>query len=75
MALAYLCSRWQHFARPPGTFRSRFYGDILARTRFQAFVVNHGVREGSDIEAEAVSKALENLSKAPRIMTYTLQID
>jgi len=55
MALAALCSRAQkssderhsHLLKP---FRT---------LEFQAFVVDHGVRPGSDVEAASVSKVLE----------------
>ena len=34
-------------------------GTVLPDLRFKAFVVDHGVREGSAIEAKAVSRVLE----------------
>ncbi|KAH7336378.1 hypothetical protein BKA65DRAFT_33118 [Rhexocercosporidium sp. MPI-PUGE-AT-0058] len=48
MALAFLCSSMQK-----GLSLEK------ARIRFRAFVVDHGVRSGSDVEALAVSRSLE----------------
>lgn len=45
MALAFLCSRLKRLEMSPVNFR--------------AFVVDHGVRSGSDVEAHAVAKLLE----------------
>lgn len=53
MALAVLCSKIQD--HPSNTASA----PVTHRLKFQAFVVDHGVREGSDHEAEAVSKVLE----------------
>jgi hypothetical protein len=50
MALATLCSKLQRD-------QSCKIGPISG-FRFQAFVVDHGVRVGSDAEADAVSKIL-----------------
>ena len=50
MALAALCSNH---------YKSHLEGFAAPTIRFQAFVVDHGVREGSDDEATAVSKVLE----------------
>jgi len=61
MALAALCSRIQH-----GTSQG-FASHIgqaplsnLNNLKFRAFVVDHGVRQGSNVEAEAVSNILES---------------
>jgi tRNA(Ile)-lysidine synthase len=61
MALAALCSQVQHNAwhiipkEQDDTLR-RVFGQL----KFQAFVVDHGVRKDSDFEACAVSKVLED---------------
>ena len=52
MALAALCSRVQH--------SSRHIIPVEGQLKFQAFVVDHGVRKGSDFEAQAVAKVLED---------------
>lgn len=64
MALAALCSRMQQ-----APMRDILYGvrpdnvqiaaEVLPELKFQAFVVDHGVREDSDAEARAVSGVLE----------------
>jgi tRNA(Ile)-lysidine synthase len=53
MALAALCS---------GLLRdnSRTIAAVVPNLGFQAFVVDHGVRRGSDTEAYSVSKVLES---------------
>ncbi|PVH88720.1 hypothetical protein DL98DRAFT_155954 [Cadophora sp. DSE1049] len=59
MALAFLCSSMQERL------------SVENRVNFRAFVVNHGVRNGSDIEAQAVSKSLEKRG----IPTQVLKIE
>lgn len=48
MALAFLCSSMRETL------------SATNRVNFRAFVVDHGVRDGSDVEALAVSTSLEN---------------
>ena len=48
MALAFLCSSMRETL------------SVKNRVNFRAFVVDHGVRDGSDVEARAVSHSLEN---------------
>ena len=50
MALAALCARYQAQGSKPTVD----FPDI----KFQAFVVDHGVRDGSDREADSVSRKL-----------------
>ena len=60
MALALLCSKIQ--AQP--------FEAILPRVKFEAFVVDHSVREGSGVEARNVSKVLEKLGlDIPQILS------
>jgi tRNA(Ile)-lysidine synthase len=60
MGLAVLCSHYQKLA-----------GTTLPYVKFQAFVVDHGVRKGSDLEAKAVSETLKDWD----IPTRLLKID
>jgi hypothetical protein len=53
MALATLCSGLLHN-------RGSEIASPLPNLAFKAFVVDHGVRNGSDVEAENVSKVLES---------------
>ena len=76
MALAALCSQIQK--TPYQTLLSELQSDhapnaaaVLRNMRFQAFVVDHGAREGSNSEARAVSKMLEERD----IPTQLLKID
>jgi tRNA(Ile)-lysidine synthase TilS/MesJ len=78
MALAALCSQVQQI--PYGNLRSLLladysqnpYGTPLSRNvKFQAFVVDHGVRDGSNLEAQDVLKVL----KERNISTQVLKID
>lgn len=78
MALAALCSQVQQ--TPYSNLRTLLQSDFdkdashspLSRDiKFQAFVVDHGVRKGSDLEAQAVSKVLEER----KIPTQLLKID
>lgn len=64
MALAVLCAGIQH--TPLKTLLSGIHPShaqtaaaLLPGITFQAFVVDHGARKGSDIEARAVSSVLE----------------
>jgi hypothetical protein len=64
MALAALCSRIQKtpFESIGSGIRhdySQTAAAVLPHVQFKAFVVDHGVREGSDVEARAVSNVLE----------------
>ncbi|EKD12271.1 uncharacterized protein L3040_000259 [Drepanopeziza brunnea f. sp. 'multigermtubi'] len=58
MALAFLCSRLKELKTAAADQPDPKH-DILSSVKFQAFVVDHGVRRGSDLEAQAVSKLLE----------------
>ncbi|KAG0651611.1 tRNA(Ile)-lysidine synthetase [Hyphodiscus hymeniophilus] len=78
MALASLCSQIQRI--PYDTLRSSLQADynknitgtpLSKAIKFQAFVVDHGVRKGSNLEAQAVSEILE----ARDIPTKLLKID
>jgi tRNA(Ile)-lysidine synthase len=78
MALASLCSQMQRLpslaVRPllRREFKKNPAGSPLSREiKFQAFVVDHGARKGSDLEAQAVLKILE----AREIPTQLLKID
>jgi tRNA(Ile)-lysidine synthase len=78
MALAALCSQIQQTPYPNlrtllrEDYRQETSGSPLSRNiRFHAFVVDHGVREGSDIEAQVVSQVLEGRD----IPTQLLKID
>jgi tRNA(Ile)-lysidine synthase len=53
MALAALCSRAQKSSDESYLLKP------FRTLEFQAFVVDHGVRSGSDVEAASVSKVLE----------------
>lgn len=62
MALAALCSRLQdlsHQRLHSGTNKPPLELSSLDALKFRAFVVDHGSRPGSHLEAEAVSKLLE----------------
>ena len=62
MALAVLCSRIQNATGDSHTpsVNAQFYGlGSVRNLKFRAFVVDHGVRIGSDVEAEAVSQVLQ----------------
>jgi tRNA(Ile)-lysidine synthase len=66
MALAALCSGIQQAPRQSilsgmQPSLAKVAATVLPDLRFQAFVVDHGVRKGSDIEARAVSSVLEQL--------------
>jgi tRNA(Ile)-lysidine synthase len=52
MALAYMCSKLQ---------KQKAAGGQAGRPQFQAFIVDHAAREGSDTEAKAVAKRLEDM--------------
>ena len=78
MALASLCSQLQKISYdglrslPQADYKKDTAGTPLSQSiKFQAFVVDHGVREGSDSEAQAVSKILEGRE----IPTKLLKID
>ena len=78
MALACLCSKIQKTPYPilrtllQSEHGQSSIGTPLSRNiGFQAFVVDHGVREGSGTEAQAVSKVLERRD----IPTQLLKID
>ena len=63
MALAALCSQlpyWEPYVADQNSVRA-----ALANIHLRAFIVNHGVRDGSDIEAEVVSKELEQRGLSP----------
>jgi tRNA(Ile)-lysidine synthase len=70
IALATLCSRLQR----PASLKSSYEAEAsdssvlksLQNLIFQAFVVDHGLRLGSDTEAQSVSKVLENRGDSPR---------
>jgi tRNA(Ile)-lysidine synthase len=70
IALATLCSRLQR----PASLKSSYEAEAsdssvlksLQNLKFQAFVVDHGLRLGSDTEAQSVSKVLENRGNSPR---------
>ena len=68
MALAALCS---HLHQSP--LQPPFFGlpPEIKSISFRAFVVDHGARQGSDLEANAVSKVLEQRG----IDTQVLKID
>jgi PP-loop family len=71
IALATLCSRLQR----PASLKSSYEAESsdssvlksLQNLKFQAFVVDHGLRLGSDTEAQSVSKVLENRGDSPRV--------
>jgi tRNA(Ile)-lysidine synthase len=69
MALAALCSGIQHAPKSIVSeihhSHSQTAAAVLPGIGFQAFVVDHGVREGSDIEARAVSSVLEQRGMKP----------
>lgn len=69
MALAALCSEIQ---QAPKSIVSEIHhchsqtaAAVLPGIGFQAFVVDHGVREDSDVEARAVSSVLERRGMKP----------
>jgi hypothetical protein len=72
IALATLCSRLQR----PAPLKSSYEAEAeasdssvlksLQNFKFQAFVVDHGLRLGSDTEAQSVSKVLEDRGDSPR---------
>lgn len=64
MALAAVCSRLQHERDSVDVFdvddkQLDKLHSLLKYIRFRAFLVDHGIRKGSDEEAHAVSKILE----------------
>lgn len=64
MALAALCSEIQQtpveeIVSGLHPTLAKFTAAVVRDLEFQAFVVDHGVREGSDAEAKAVSNVLE----------------
>lgn len=60
MALAVLCAQLQLSTRHPNLSdtNNAFKASLLC-CQFHAFVIDHRVRQGSDVEAIAVSKILE----------------
>ncbi|TAQ85554.1 hypothetical protein B7494_g6105 [Chlorociboria aeruginascens] len=76
MALAALCSQINqfpehHHASTNHQVASRPRDKIYQKLKFRAFVVDHGARNGSDMEATAVSEVLEERG----IITQVLKID
>jgi tRNA(Ile)-lysidine synthase len=74
MALAALCSRLQdrsHWSLHPVTEGQCPEVSSLSALKFRAFIVDHGLRAGSGLEAEAVSKILEGRGN---IFQITLQL-
>jgi tRNA(Ile)-lysidine synthase TilS/MesJ len=67
MALAALCSQLQQLSL--STRKRRQWPDLssLQPLKFRAFIVDHGLRAGSGLEAEAVSKILEARGKIPQL--------
>jgi tRNA(Ile)-lysidine synthase len=61
MALAALCSRLQVLSHTPPHARTEGLPELssLNPLKFRAFIVDHGLRAGSDAEADAVSKILQ----------------
>jgi hypothetical protein len=63
MALAALCSRLQRQA-PLSSYDAKDSEfsvlNSVQNLEFQGFVVDHGLRLGSDVEAQSVAKVLEN---------------
>jgi len=74
MALAALSSRVQdhsHSHNQTGSKEQPHEWSFSSRFKFQAFVVDHGLRTGSDIEAESVSQVLKKRgSDSQLIITY-----
>jgi tRNA(Ile)-lysidine synthase len=65
MALAALCSQLQDLSHQGLHFGTKELSSELSTPsplKFRAFVVDHGARPGSNLEAEAVSKLLEGRS-------------
>ncbi|KAH8684670.1 PP-loop family-domain-containing protein [Tricladium varicosporioides] len=58
MALAVLCSKLKEETKTDAMLRQRILGNSFSKLDFKAFVVDHGVRQGSDVEASAVAKVL-----------------
>ncbi|KAH6679552.1 mitochondrial tRNA-lysidine synthetase [Halenospora varia] len=71
MALAVLCSKVKEKAKTDATLRQSILGNRFSRIDFQAFVVDHGVRQGSDIEASSVAKVLVERDIPTRILKIT----
>jgi hypothetical protein len=74
MALGALCSRLQdpsHWSLRLVTEGQRPEVRSLSALKFRAFIVDHDLRAGSDLEAEAVSKILEGRGN---IFQITLQL-
>ena len=70
MALAALCSRVQSTTLPtsiegqaPGHTCPPDSSESTHKLSFRAFVVDHGVRAGSNVEASSVAKVLEARGK------------
>ena len=63
MALAALCSQLQdhsHSYNQPRTSEHPRERGLSSQLNFQAFIVDHGLRNGSDVEAEAVAQILKD---------------
>ncbi|KAE9380472.1 adenine nucleotide alpha hydrolases-like protein [Stipitochalara longipes BDJ] len=74
MALAALCSRLRNHCysyNQSGTKGELLERETLSLLKIQAFIVDHGLRSGSGVEAEAVSKIL----KGRDIRTRVLKMD
>ncbi|RDW75081.1 hypothetical protein BP6252_06223 [Coleophoma cylindrospora] len=70
MALAALCSQWLKSSTNASEATSLSISrELHSRLRLHAFVVDHGVRDGSAVEAQSVTKALKDMGISTKVLT------